>query len=152
MNFALFSSYNDCYERIECDFSALTQMSAGPVILTLLLSDVRWASLLPPPSQSVFTNNILTTTAAPLITSLDDQSWWKAQKMEKVLFLPFACSPVYLMQDLKPVKIFWKSLSVGKSFFFMTILGKIYLSFTMNKWLLILLTYFQNNFRGVHVW
>ena len=74
LNFALFSSYNDCYERIECDFSALTQMSAGPVILTLLLSDVRWASLLPPPSQSVFTNNILTTTAAPLITSLDDQS------------------------------------------------------------------------------
>ena len=42
LNFALFSSYNDCYERIECDFSALTQMSAGPVILTLLLSDVRW--------------------------------------------------------------------------------------------------------------
>ena len=74
LNFALFSSYNDCYERIECDFSALTQMSAGPVILTLLLSDVRWASLLPPPSQSVFTNNILTNTAAPLITSLDDQS------------------------------------------------------------------------------
>ena len=74
LNFALFSSYNDCYERIECDFSALTQMSAGPVILTLLFSDVRWASLLPPPSQSVFTNNILTTTAAPLITSLDDQS------------------------------------------------------------------------------
>ena len=74
LNFALFSSYNDCYERIECDSSALTPMSAGPVILTLLLSDVRWASLLPPPSQSVFTNNILTNTAAPLITSLDDQS------------------------------------------------------------------------------
>ena len=90
---------------------------------------VRWAitvlsSLLPPPLQSLFTNNILTTTAAPLITGLADQSRY-SQVQKNVLFLP--SSHLFILRSiffsLKILVDFLKMLAYPS---YLIILGKHY--------------------------